>query len=175
MDILIDDLLSLAKSDEGQKNIYFSNVDLSGIVIRTVREFEASIFELGKSLELNVCDNIHTFGDGEKIKQMISLLMDNAVKYTEYNGIIRVSLSHNRKKAVLHVENTGPGIPKEEWVKIFDRFYRVDTSRSRNTGGSGLGLSVAKSIVELHKGKINILGTPGENVIFEVEFSLFSH
>ena len=98
--------------------------------------------------------------------------MDNAIKYTNKNGKIDVELNHDKNKIKLKVRNTGEGIKKEDLDKIFERFYRVDTSRARETGGYGLGLSIAKSIVESHNGKIYAESNIGKDTTFIVEFNL---
>lgn len=99
--------------------------------------------------------------------------MDNAIKYTNKNGKIMVSLNIEKNKARLEVKNTGEGIEKEHLEKIFERFYRVDNSRDRGTGGYGLGLSIAKAIVEEHKGKIYAESVVGEYTSFIVELPVY--
>ena len=98
--------------------------------------------------------------------------MDNAIKYTNSGGKITVNLNVDKTKTKLIVKNTGEGIAKEHLEKIFERFYRVDASRDRGTGGYGLGLSIAKSIVEDHKGKIYAESIIGESASFIVELPI---
>ena len=129
-------------------------------------EYIISIFAL-----LN--DNIFINGEKDQIKKLISILMDNAIKYTNKNGKIMVSLNIEKNKARLEVKNTGEGIEKEHLEKIFERFYRVDNSRDRGTGGYGLGLSIAKAIVEEHKGKIYAESVVGEYTSFIVELPVY--
>lgn len=99
--------------------------------------------------------------------------MDNAIKYTNKKGKIMVSLNIEKNKARLEVKNTGEGIEKEHLEKIFERFYRVDNSRDRGTGGYGLGLSIAKAIVEEHKGKIYAESVVREYTSFIVELPVY--
>lgn len=108
----------------------------------------------------------------ESIKKLFSIIMDNAVKYTNKNGTICVNLFTDKSKVKLIVKNTGDGIPKENLEKIFERFYRVNDSRDRETGGYGLGLSIAKSIVEQHKGKIYATSNLHKDTSFTVELPL---
>ena len=97
-------------------------------------------------------------GDEDKIKQLLNILMDNALKYSLNNGIIKISLKKNKQSNIyITVSNSSETISKEQLNKIFDRFFRIDSSRNRKTGGSGLGLNIAKSIVEIHKGSINVV------------------
>ena len=98
--------------------------------------------------------------------------MDNAVKYTNKGGSISVVLIIDKNKAKLIIRNTGDGIPKDKLNKIFERFYRVDDSRDRETGGYGLGLSIAKSIVDQHKGKIYASSNLNKDTTFTVELPL---
>ena len=103
-------------------------------------------------------NNITIMGDEDKIKQLLNILMDNALKYSLNNGIIKISLKKNKQSNVyITVSNSSETINKEQLNKIFDRFFRIDSSRNRKTGGSGLGLNIAKSIVEIHKGSINVM------------------
>jgi signal transduction histidine kinase len=97
------------------------------------------------------------------------ILLDNALKYTTSKGKISLSLKKYNNKAILSVSNTGKGIDKEHLHRIFDRFYCVDKSRSRKSGGYGLGLSIAKTIVEQHSGKISVKSITNENTAFTIE------
>ncbi|MEA1876854.1 MAG: ATP-binding protein, partial [Bacteroidota bacterium] len=97
---------------------------------------------------------------------------DNSVKYNKKNGKIKIKLVKKSSEAVLSIEDTGVGIPSNDLNKIFDRFYRVDKSRSRNLGGSGLGLSICKWITDLHKGGITVDSTPGKGSIFTISLPL---
>ncbi|CEO87700.1 sensor histidine kinase [Syntrophaceticus schinkii] len=100
---------------------------------------------------------------------MITILIDNAIKNTPQDGSISVQLQGDKNKIELRVTNTGRGIPAEHLEKVFERFYRVETSRARENGGYGLGLAIAKSIVEQHKGKIYARSNPGVDTTFIVE------
>ena len=95
-------------------------------------------------------------GDIDKIKQVAAILIDNAIKHADDNGLVAVSVKKVGDKIHLEVFNSGAGIPEDQQAKIFERFYRYDESRSKETGGYGLGLAIAKSIIVEHKGKIKV-------------------
>lgn len=109
---------------------------------------------------------ITIYADELKIKQVIIILLDNAIKYS--HDKIEVFLERNHENAIIHIKDYGIGIPENEIANIFERFYRVDKARSRETGGSGLGLHIAKSIIKLHKGDIKIKSKEGSGTDVEV-------
>jgi signal transduction histidine kinase len=152
---LVDDLLFLARSDSEDEfpKDYFN---LSGLLFKIYDSFTLIAKKKGLNLILNNKDNITAYGNEFRIKQLITILLDNAIKYTDYGGKIELILETSTSIYQLSVRDTGEGISKEHINKIFDRFYRVDKSRSRSHGGSGLGLAIAKCIVNEHKGTINI-------------------
>jgi signal transduction histidine kinase len=150
---LLDDLLYLAKS-EGLKNEDNLPFDLSVVCERVCASMEAVLYDNGISVETEIEKNIIAVGDSEKIAQVFYILLDNAGKYTPRGGKIRFILNHTNDRAVAHVTNSGDGIAAEDLPKIFDRFYRTDASRSTETGGFGLGLSIARTIVDRSGGVI---------------------
>jgi len=170
MDYLVKDLLTLARMD-GIKNCdHYETFDLSQVIEGVTLTFESCAYELNKVLETDIQKNITLFGDPEKIKQLFSILLDNAIKYASDRGLIRVTLEMKNDERHLSVFNVGDGISLSERNKIFERFYRVDESRSKQTGGYGLGLAIAKSIVEQHEGKIWVEGESGQWISFEIIF-----
>jgi signal transduction histidine kinase len=152
---LVDDLLFLARSDS-EDEIPKDYFDISTVVFKIYDSFTLIAKKKGLNLILNNKDNITAYGNEFRIKQLITILLDNAIKYTDYGGKIELILETSTSIYQLSVRDTGEGISKEHIDKIFDRFYRVDKSRSRSYGGSGLGLAIAKCIVNEHKGTINI-------------------
>ncbi len=116
---------------------------------------EAVLYESGKTMRTDIAKGISVTADSGKITGVLYILLDNAGKYTPEGGNITVRLSAENEKAVLRVINTGEEIPADDLPRIFDRFYRSDASRSTETGGSGLGLSIAKTIVEHSGGTIS--------------------
>ena len=172
MSTLINEMLSLANLDANKKNGEVINFNLSKVISDSLLVFVVVIFEKGLILEEKVSDNIFINGEKDQIKKLISILMDNAIKYTNKNGKISVALNIERNKAKLVIKNTGEGVKEEHLEKIFERFYRIDDSRDRGTGGYGLGLSIAKSIVEEHKGKIHAESIVKNETSFIVELPL---
>jgi signal transduction histidine kinase len=110
-------------------------------------------------------------GNPEQIKQVVLILLDNAVKYSGPTGAVNITLQKQNHDVMLTISNTGEGIAPEHLDRIFDRFYRTDASRARKHGGHGLGLAIAKSIVEQHKGEIYAKSVVGEGATFYVRLS----
>lgn len=156
MRILISDMMNLSKLDLGNPGKEFSEFSLSNAVNTAVLPFESQTFEQHKTLKLEIQEQINYIGNAEQIKQLVAIFIDNAIKYSDEQGIIRVTLEQQRDKKLLKIYNTGKGITEAEKEKIFQRFYRSDASRARATGGYGLGLSIAQSIANAHKIKIQV-------------------
>ena len=128
-------------------------------------ERESDIFEAGIQFDYELTPELHYRGDRRLILKMTDALFDNAVKYTPEGGNIRMIVNRDRKLQLrIVLTNSGQPIPQDDLEKIFERFYRVDPSRARETGGYGLGLCVAKSIAELHGGSITARSENGINV-----------
>ncbi len=168
MSELVYDLLDLAKMDETKDDMVLSEFDLSAVVLGKALEFECTAFENHKRFEQNIKEGIRFKGNEDSIKHLVTILIDNAIKHSDENGIVRVTLTTNGNKKIFQVYNTGNGIKEEEKDKIFNRFYRSDKSRARATGGYGLGLSIAKSIVDAHHGLITVDGEENKWVSFTV-------
>lgn len=168
MNRLITDLASLARSDESQSPPVMTEFDLSQAVLSTVLAFESRAFEEKKAFHYDIREGLSQVGDEQQLKQVVTILTDNAIKHSGHGDAISVTLTTEKEKKVLSVHNTGAGVPASERERIFERFYRSDASRSRQTGGYGLGLAIADSIVKMHKGKISVTGKDGEWVRFTV-------
>lgn len=156
MNTLIKNLLELAKLDSYDQTMVFSQFDMSTAVKNVALSFESMAYEYGKKYEIEIDENIFFNGSENSIKQLTTILLDNAFKYSDDNGRISISLSQHGEKKILEIGNTGKGIPKEDQKQVFERFYRSDTSRSRESGGYGLGLAIASSIAQAHKGHISV-------------------
>ena len=169
MSILINEMLSLAKMDTAENQLPLSHKNLSKIVESMLLMFDAIIYENNINLETNISKDLFVNGDKESLKKLFSIIMDNAIKHTNKQGTITVSLFTYKNKIKMIIRNTGEGIASENLERVFERFYRVDNSRDRETGGYGLGLSIASSIVKQHNGKIYAKSKVGEFTSFIVE------
>lgn len=158
MSKLVQNLLYIARVDAAKEKFIIQNMDISEVITGVCLVWESLVFESGRLLETNITPDLKIKGDTEKIRQLAAILIDNAVKHSAEGSIICVSLSHDKLKGRvrLTVSSIGEQIPKEYCEKIFERFCRIDSSRSRETGGSGLGLSIAKSIMDAHNGTIQV-------------------
>ncbi len=170
MNLLIGDMLTLAKMDEGNLNLSKMEFDLSSEIINSVLPFDAIAFEKGKIIELDVIENVKLLGDLKSAKTIVNILIDNAIKHSDENSTIFVKLKKENGKIVFLVENSGSSVPDKDSNKVFERFYRGDNSRSRDSGGSGLGLSIAKSIADANKWKISAISRLDESMTVKVVF-----
>ena len=166
---LIDDLLFLARSDNEKSTLLYSEVNLSDILLQSILGFEALAFERDIKLDYNIEDRLTISAHEGSVKQLLSILLDNALKYTSKSG--SVSLRAYRQKNKIHIElnNKGDIIEPEDLEHIFERFYRADKARSRQEGGYGLGLSIAKSIVMKLSGRIDVSSNAEEGTTFTIE------
>lgn len=168
---LVEELLFLARSDAGTiqaAQITKLPLDFSDMVLNGVLLFESVAFENKVRLENDIDPDIALEGCEAQLKQVITILLDNACKYAGKNGSAFIRLKKSPHHAVLTVQNTGDPIPLDEQKHIFERFYRTDKSRVRKEGGYGLGLSIAKTIIDQHKGKISVTSSPETGTIFTI-------
>lgn len=166
MNNLIIDLLDLAKTENG--NIEMISGNLSKVVELSTLTFEGIAFEKNIKFDCHIEDNIAMKMNENSIKQLVEILLDNAIKHSKDKGKIEVNLKENNG-IILSVSNLGDPIPNGEEEKIFDRFYRADKSRNRNDNRYGLGLAIAKNIVILHKGVIKAFSKNGKTT-FQIVF-----
>lgn len=169
MSKLVTDLLDLSKLEDTEHKEVYNEVNLSKIIENKALSFESLMFEQELTLKLNIENDIIYKCNQDKIKELLSILIDNAIKHSYQKSSIEVSLMKNKNIIILSVKNRGDTIPKTEQEKIFDRFYRGDKSRNRDSNRYGLGLAIAKSIVQNHKGNITVNCVNGYT-IFTVEF-----
>ena len=152
---LVNDLVILSRLDEEKPPISKCRFDVSGAVLEAADSFRASAEAQGHALELNIVPGLTYHGDEYAVRQLVSILLDNAIKYTDAGCPIQLSLCAAAKGVLLKTQNACAGIEPEELDKLFDRFYRADKARTRQEGGGfGVGLSIARSIVEAHRGTI---------------------
>lgn len=172
---LVEELLFLARSDAKivqadhtkKESLDFSDTVLNGVLL-----FESIAFENKVDLKHDIEPDIPLEGCRDQLKQLVTILLDNGCKYAGKNGSVSVELKKVSHHAVLKVQNTGELISPEEQKRIFERFYRTDKSRARKSGGYGLGLSIAKTIAEYHKGKIGVSSSPETGTVFTVTLPL---
>jgi signal transduction histidine kinase len=173
---LVNDLLELARTDEntlGDKGAFQAiDIDLSSLVENVALEFDAVAFERGCEIESDVDEGIHVTGDPAEIGRLVKTLTENACKYAAANSTVMMTLHRDGAHARLVVNNQGSPIDPEDLPHVFDRFYRSDKSRTRETGeetgGYGLGLAIAKGIAEAHKGTITCTSTEDAGTSFIV-------
>lgn len=150
MKFLVEEMLTLARADNMTRTTAMEVVSLSELATDCALAFEPVAFEAGKPLEYQIQPDITVLGDREKLRQVVSILLDNAIKYGADGGTIHLSLEKTERQAKLSVENPGEPIPAEKLPHLFERFYRADDSRGEKSG-FGLGLSIAASIALEHK------------------------
>ena len=150
---LTNSMLLLARMEE-QPQVEKIEFPLSDVVQETAETFEALAKTREKKLSIEVEPMLSMTGDEKAVRQLLSILLDNAIKYSDENGSISVLLKKHKNHIQISVYNTAQAIDRESLPHLFDRFYRTDASRNSRTGGYGLGLSIAYSIVAAHKGKI---------------------
>ncbi len=161
MSSLITNLLNLSKLENGINIENYSEHNLSKIVEKSALTFESLAFENNLEIVTNIEKNIMLKCSPTEITELLSILIDNAIKHGEKNTDIKVELVTEKESIIINVINQGEAIPKEECEKIFERFYRLDKSRNRSTGRYGLGLAIAKNIVTNHNGKITASSKDG--------------
>lgn len=169
MSELVNELLYLARiDDKSGKMLNMAEIDLTDLVLTTALPFESRMFEEGKKFDVDAEENISCHGDISAIRHVLTILIDNAIKYSEDKGEIRVRLYRHGTKKIISVYNTGIGIKKEKLDKVFERFYREDEARNSKSGGYGLGLAIASEVVARHHGTIKCESEYGKWVKFTV-------
>ena len=156
---LVADLLSLARADAGVP-LRRELVDLDRVVIEVIGELRHHL--TGQRLSVTAFEAVTVQGDPDRLKQLVLILIDNAIKYTTAGARIDVSLRRTASEATIEVRDSGDGIAPADLHRVFERFYRADPARSRNAGGTGLGLPIARWIAEEHGGTVELASTPGE-------------
>ena len=170
---LVVAMLNMSKIEAGKLTLKYSDVPLRSVVIQTLVGFEKAIEEKKIGiLGLSELEDVHIRADEALFNQIVYNLIDNAVKFTPEGGEISVSLTAEKKTAVMVIRNTGRGIPPEACALIFDRFYKVDTSRGLDSKSFGMGLYIVKSIIELHQGTISVSSEPDRYTAFEIRLPM---
>ena len=167
-DRLVQNLLTLARMDKGTVSPQMKRFDFSKALMEVVLPFESTVFEAGRTLETDVPGGVSCRGDREMLQQLALILLSNALKYSDAGGRVRLTLRQRGHGCALEVYNTGPGIAADNLERVFDRFFREDASHSREVSGNGLGLAIARDIVQAHKGKIWAESEEGQWARFKV-------
>lgn len=162
-------LLFLTRGESGRVTLSFANLDLGRFAADTVRDLSPAAAD--RQIQMDVTAplaRVFVFADGGRLQQVLHNLIENALQYTESGGRIHVRVASAPGEALLSVSDTGVGIPEDDLPYVFERFFRSKRSRRVNPGGSGLGLSIVRWIVEAHKGKITVESTVGKGSTFTV-------
>ncbi len=172
MSNILERLLELSRADEGKLALVIEELELSAFIRELVLEMQPLAAEKKIVLSCAAADRLNVQGDRKRLYQLLAALVDNAIRYTPAGGDVLVTLEGDAGRAKVSVRDSGVGIAMEDLPHIFDRFYRVDEARNRAHGGSGLGLSLAKSFVLAHGGQIEVESAPGQGSIFTVYLPL---
>ncbi len=167
--ILITSMLNMTKFESGTMTPNFKPVNLTDIVIQVVLMFEKKINEKKVEIEGLDSDRLMAVADPDLMQQVIYNIVENAVKFVNVNGTISFSFENNNGICSIGIRNTGEGLKNEEIKQVFDRFYKTDSSRGKDTTGLGLGLSISRKIVHLHKGHIVVKSVYGQYTEFSIQ------
>ena len=165
---MVDQMLTLAEADAGQRTVLISEVSLNELIVEVARSMRSIAETRQMLLETRLIDDVSVNGDPGRLRELVSVLLDNAVKYADAGGRVEVALRREHRKAIIEVSDNGPGIPRDALPHVFDRFYRVDEARSRESGGTGLGLAIARHIVDAHGGRCELYSEPGRGATFRL-------
>lgn len=164
---LVADLRDLTLAESGQLKLQIESTDLAELVQRRVSQAEVMAREKNITLRMDIAEGLPEIeADGRRIEQVVANLLDNALNHTPSGGTVSVAVSTGKEGILVSVSDTGEGIPAEHLSHVFERFYKVDDARSRKTGGAGLGLAIAKQMVELHGGRIWVESEVGKGSKF---------
>ena len=167
---LIRDMLVLTQSDLNVRRTEFTNVNLSGLVFGQTLPFEAVAFDKGITLETDIQENIEIRGNEKALSQMVSAIIENAFKYEKSGGLVRIRLEKQVRKIVLSIYNASTYISDDEKARIFDRFCRLKNTETIAQEGHGLGLSIARSVADVHQAAIDVESSQTNGTEFKVSF-----
>ena len=167
LDMLVQDLLTLSHIETGQIKMHFESVDLYKLTHEVFEQFEDKTDKRDVQLRIsNPAQKVFVYADWQRISQVMTNLISNAIKHSHDRSEVKVSFEVNKKNVIVSVRDFGEGISNEHLIRIFERFYRVDKSRSREKGGTGLGLAIVKHILEGHNTRAEVESTPGKGSVF---------
>jgi two-component system phosphate regulon sensor histidine kinase PhoR len=167
---LVEDLLIITQAESGEMEVRIRKFPVYDMVRDVVDTLEYKLTRKNRNIscqiQANGNEDVMVLADRERIQQVLTNLVDNAIKYGSMDGEVNIILESKGEKMLISVEDDGPGIPRQHLDKIFRRFYRVDKSRSRDKGGTGLGLSICKHLIKMHGEQIYVESEPGEGTRF---------
>jgi signal transduction histidine kinase len=172
---MVSQMLTLAQADAGQPLLSETDLALDELADEVGRSMRALADVKQLTLTVTTDTNAWVRGDRERLREVLVTLLDNAIKYTDDRGRVDLVVTRSNRRATITVSDTGIGIPADDLAHIFERFYRVDRARSRDSGGTGLGIAIARQIVEAHGGSIRAESTPGKGTTFTVELRALAH
>jgi len=176
LDILVQDLLTLSQIETGDIKMRFEHIDLYKLCVEVVDQFEEKAEK--KNIKLKLLAEQHkisVYADWQRITQVVTNLISNAINYTPDHGEVTITFDVGKKNVVTLISDTGVGIPALHVNRIFERFYRVDKSRSREKGGTGLGLAIVKHILEGHNSKAEVESKEGKGSVFSFKLPRSRH
>ncbi|GAB3778950.1 ATP-binding protein [Spirosoma horti] len=168
LDALVKDLVALSQLETGEVRMNFERVDLTHVTQDIFEQLEKIAHAKNTSLQLKSshAGPVWVKADAQRITQVMTNLIENAVKYGNENGRVQVNFEDDKKSILVSIRDDGPGIPPEHLSRIFERFYRVEKSRSKDRGGTGLGLAIVKHILNAHKAKISVMSKVDRGTTF---------
>ena len=176
---LVEDLLVITQAESGEMEVRVRRFQIVELIQDVLDSFEYKFTKKNRNIQYNILENSHqssfVLADEERIRQVLTNLIDNAIKYGDQEGTVKISLSSDEEKIYVSVEDDGPGIEEEHLEKIFRRFYRVDKSRSREKGGTGLGLAICKHLMSAHGEKITVESVVGKGTTFTFSLKKATH
>jgi two-component system, OmpR family, sensor histidine kinase CiaH len=168
---LVDSLLAVARGDRNG-GVTYDELDLGAVVEGSAASMRSLATERGIALDVSAAPELRILGSREQLRQLVVILVDNALRYTGKGGRVEVDVARRDGSAVMAVTDTGIGIPPDALQHVFERFYRADDARTRDSGGAGLGLAIAQKLVDEHGGRIAADSTPGKGSTFTVTLPL---
>ncbi|MHB8841987.1 MAG: sensor histidine kinase [Candidatus Aquicultor sp.] len=173
MNRIVEDLLILSRIDSSQERLQFSKTDLSELIVQTVEKMQVYAGNKNVIIRTDIERPLYVLGDHHKLKQVFFNILKNAIDYSNNLGEVKINARKVANQAAIVIEDNGIGISPEDLPHVFERFYRADKSRSRKQGGSGLGLSIVKWIIQEHRGNISLQSLPDQGTTISISLPLF--
>lgn len=170
LNALLNDLIDISRIESGELKFSFRYFDIADLINELVQTMHIRAEQRSVRVELDLAPQSLVYGDKERLSQVLTNLIDNAIKYNAEGGTVTITSTHANKGLTIRISDTGIGIAEEHLSRIFERFYRVDKDRSRAVGGTGLGLAIVKHILEAHESEPKITSEPGNGTT--IEFTL---